>query len=125
MTFSQPCQFRGYVMIRSVVIAVAVIGITAHSASAQQLTYNGLPLKQAFSASVTLQAAPAPVPSAASIAQPTFSVAPRRQASPQPAQAKGKSFWHTPWPYVIAGAAAATIIIVANSNQLHPPGGGY
>jgi Na+/H+ antiporter NhaD/arsenite permease-like protein len=30
------------------------------------------------------------------------------------AAASGKSFWHTPWPYVIFGAAAAVIIVAAN-----------
>jgi hypothetical protein len=36
-----------------------------------------------------------------------------------------ESFWHTPWPYVIAGAAAATIIVIAHNGSGTPVGGGY
>jgi len=34
----------------------------------------------------------------------------------------GKSFWHTPWPYVIFGAAAVVVIVAANKGS---SGGGY
>jgi hypothetical protein len=112
-------------MIRSVVIAVALIGLTAHAASAQQLTYKGLPLRQAFSASVVLQTAPAPAPPAVSFAHPRLSVAPRSTAS-QSASSQSKSFWHTPWPYVIAGAATAAIIVIAHhGSSTSTSGGGY
>ena len=37
--------------------------------------------------------------------------------------ATGKSFWHTPWPYVIFGAAAAVIIVAANKGSTGT--GGY
>jgi hypothetical protein len=113
-------------MFRSIVIAAAIIG-TAHTASAQQLTYNGLPLRQAFSTSLTPATAPAPQPSIAVPIQPTtrLSFAPRA-ASASKAGTTSKSFWHTPWPYVIAGAVAATIIVVAhNTGSSTTSGGGY
>ena len=37
--------------------------------------------------------------------------------------AAGKSFWHTPWPYVIFGAAAVVVIVAANKGGTG--GGGY
>ena len=35
----------------------------------------------------------------------------------------GKSFWHTPWPYVIFGAAAVVVIVATNKGS--SGGGGY
>ena len=37
--------------------------------------------------------------------------------------ASGKSFWHTPWPYVIFGAAAVVVIVAANKGGTSS--GGY
>jgi hypothetical protein len=38
--------------------------------------------------------------------------------TPAPAQASGgKSFWGTPWPYVIAGGAILAIIVVAKNSE--------
>ena len=112
-------------MFRTVVIAVAVIGLTAHAASAQQLTYKGVPLRQTFSTSLNLQAAPAPQAPAASFTQPRLSAAARPAAAAK-TSTKDKSFWHTPWPSVIAGAAAAAIIVIAhNSGSSTTSGGGY
>jgi hypothetical protein len=39
------------------------------------------------------------------------------------AAASGKSFWHTPWPYVIFGAAAVLVIVATTSKGT--PVGGY
>jgi hypothetical protein len=76
---------------------------------------------------VPIETAPAPQPSIAVPIQPTtrLSFAPRA-ASASKAGTTSKSFWHTPWPYVIAGAVAATIIVVAhNTGSGTTSGGGY
>jgi Na+/H+ antiporter NhaD/arsenite permease-like protein len=46
----------------------------------------------------------------------------RTTATPVRAAA-GKSFWHTPWPYVIFGAAAVVVIVAGNKGGTS--GGGY
>lgn len=38
------------------------------------------------------------------------------------AAASGKSFWRTPWPYAIIGAAAVVLIVSTSKNT---PVGGY
>ena len=116
-------------MLRTFVIGVAVFGLTVHAASAQQLTYKGVPLRQAMSASLTIQAAPAQQPTATSFTQPRLATAAKPAAAPSTAT-KGnnsKSFWHTPWPYVIIGGATAAIIVIANHNGSSSTtnGGGY
>lgn len=47
-------------------------------------------------------------------ATPTTAVAPAKAA---PVPRMSKSFWKTPWPYIIGGAAAAILIIALNSGN--------
>ena len=51
---------------------------------------------------------------AAAVANTTLA---RSTATPVRVAAAGKSFWHTPWPYVIFGAAAVVVVVATHKGS--------
>lgn len=45
--------------------------------------------------------------------------------TPTPAQNGKKSFWKTPWPYVIIGAVAVVVVVAAKGGYGNGEGSGY
>ena len=119
-------------MLRSFVIALALIGGVAGSANAQTVARDDATLRSQMKAAFAQSAQPV---RADATAQSSHSVRfspsagsrlvtpadARHAAAPVPAQAK-KSFFKTPWPYVIiAVVVVAVVAIAANGGS----GGGY
>lgn len=91
-------------MKRLFVLTVLALVLSASSAFAQGPSPRNSSFRQSISAAVA--------------STPLTATVTRTRAA-----ASGKSFWHTPWPYVIFGAAAAVIIVAANKGGTS--GGGY
>jgi len=120
-------------MLRPLIIGIALIVVTASSAQAQSLTRDDATLRRQVStafASTVQSSAPAPAvqagrtvrltPSATSTLRPR---ADARARTASPAQSSGKkSFFKTPWPYVIIAAVVVVVVAVAASGG---SGGGY
>src|ERR1051326_5841821 len=116
------------VMYMSVATAFAQEPIARHASASRPVTFAPNPPAPRFSLfraipqlpKVTAMAAPAPL---------LFTPASRANvwAMAMPPNAKGgKSFWKTPWPYVIAGGVIATVVIVKKKGYSNggacPPG---
>jgi hypothetical protein len=110
---------------RAFVLAVVFLLAVAATASAQQ--------PKPTNTSVTPSANAAPVinvfnKSAIDRAVAgTISTTPATAAAAKfaPVPRSGKSFWKSPWPYIIAGGVAAAIIIGVNAGNNNGTGGGY
>ena len=110
-------------MIRTVIAVMIMLCLAAGSALAQGLSSNGGAVRQALKATF---ASPAVAPAASSAPAPKVTlarVAPALAAAPA-ARAKasgGKSFWKTPWPYVIGVGVVVSVVVAKHNGGL----GGY
>ena len=93
-------------MKRLFILTVLALVIGASSAFAQTSSSKNSSIRQSIAAAV----AHTPLTATAAVTRTR-------------AAASGKSFWHTPWPYVIFGAAAVVIIVAANKGGTST--GGY
>lgn len=118
-------------MVRSVVIALALVCFAASSAGAQTVTRDDATLRGQVKAAFAQASQPKPAATAPTSRTIRFTPsanstlltpADARRAATAPAPAQGKkNFFKTPWPYVIIVAVAAIVIVAANSGS----GGGY
>ena len=115
---------------RSFALALALVGLAAGSASAQTVVRDEVTLRSQVKAAFAH--APQPASSvAAARTDGTLRLMPsakstlttRAVRTTSPAQSSGKkSFFKTPWPYVIIAAVVVTVVAVAASGG---SGGGY
>lgn len=98
-------------MTRSFISALALccLVMSAVRVDAQGLQVNGVPIRAALAS-----------PRASLAVRPEAPATPKAAvllvAAPSQAAAK-KSFWQTPWPYVIAGAVVVIAVVAAKSGD--------
>jgi len=101
-------------MFRSIVLALAMASTVVTTTAAQQPASPVPSLRQAIGAEVAKISAASARPAATIRAARPIAAVPAPAAR---AQTAGKrSFWKSPWPYVIVGAVAV-IAIVATSSE--------